>query len=148
MDVPSTISNVSFTSNPKRIRRFRIVTMKDTQIKLFKTLKFYMQLAGILELQLPIRFRKISVTFLQRICILGCLSISAIVSYHHCIFEANETLEFIETSYFALGFSLFIILYTVSLWKRNELIHMFDTIEMIILNRKLLIFPKLIVKIS
>lgn len=105
-------------------------------IKIFQKLKFYMQLMGILELQLPNRYQIIPITWFQRIFVLGCVAISAINSFRCCIFEMKETYEIIETLYFALGFTLFVILYTISLWKRDTFIYFFDTIEETIQNRK------------
>lgn len=98
-----------------------------------------MQLMGILEWKLQNSNKNIPVTVIQRISILSCISFSAVNSFHFCIFEAKETYEFIETLYFALGFSLFVILYTIALWQRDQFIHFFGTIEETIQNRKFLL---------
>lgn len=112
---------------------------RKTKVKVFKTVKLYMQMMGILEWQLQNRYKNIPVTLIQRISILGCITISAMNSFYFCIFEAKDTYEFIETLYFALGFTLFVILYTIALWQRDQFIHFFGTIEEIIQNRKYLL---------
>lgn len=110
--------------------------MATINIQIFKTLKLYMQLMGILKLQLPNRCKYIPITWIQRTFILSCVTISAISSFYHCIFKIKETYELFETLYFALGFSLFVILYTIFLWKQHKFIQFFDAIEEKVQNRK------------
>lgn len=137
-------SHVDFDSNQtqSQVESSNLIEIMEskskTKVKVFGTIKFYMQLMGILEWQLENRYKKIPFTLIQRISILGCITISAANSFLYCIFKANETYEFIETLYFALGFTLFVILYTIALWHRDRFIHFFGTIEETIQNREYL----------
>lgn len=97
--------NFSLIFTRSWIRRFQSYHFSKMKVKVFETIKFYMRLMGILEWRLQNRYKRIVIKLIQRICILGCISCSAINSFCYCILKSGETYEFIETLYFALGFS-------------------------------------------
>lgn len=98
-------------------------THLSEKIELFKALKFYLKLFGVLELQ------KFPISFIQRIVIFACMIGSALTSIGYCLFEAKSTNEMIESLHMAMGLTIAICLYSVLLWKRNKIIHLLDGIK-------------------
>lgn len=106
-------------------------------IKIFQSLKFYMKLTGIFEVEFFLHNHKIPISLFQRVFILLYTSLCGLSSIWYCLFEADSNYGFIEPFYLSLGHILVMIMYSVLLWKRNEIDHLFDMIEKTIDNRKI-----------
>lgn len=91
----------------------------------------------ISEFQLPKCYQKIPITFIQRILILSCITVAILTSSWYCLSEAKNLHELVEPLYSALGFSIALIVYSISLWNRDEISNLFHIIETKIQDRKL-----------
>ena len=106
-------------------------------IEIFQSLKFYLKLMGIYEVELKLRNHKIPISLFQRVSILFYTSLCVLTSIWYCLFEADSSHKFIQSFYLSLGHILVFIMYSVLLWKRNEIDHLIDEIEKTINNRKI-----------
>lgn len=107
------------------------------RVEVFKSLKFQLKLLGILKFDLPSPFQKFPILLVQRISIFAFLIESVLASLGYCFFRAKSTFDFVESFYMAIGFILVLIQYSVLLWKRHEIVHLFDAIAGIIETRNI-----------
>ena len=107
------------------------------KVEVFKRLKFHMKLIGILKFDLPLPYQRFPILFVQRFLIFVVLIESVLASFGYCLFEAKSTYDFIESFYMAMGFALVMVLYSVLLWKRDGIVHLFDVITGIIETRNM-----------
>lgn len=102
----------------------------------FKTLKYYLKVMGILEIQLSSQYQKISISLIQRI-IFSSFSFHAISTiFWFLITEATDSNEIVESFYVGSGHLLLFILYLLFLWRHKEIELIFKTFERKIQNRK------------
>lgn len=97
-----------------------------------------MKFVGILEMQLPQRYRKIPVTMIQRFIILSFLTVAFVTSLWYSLFEAENIHDLmIESLYPTLGYGIALIMYPMLLWNRDGIVNFFHMIETKIQIRKL-----------
>lgn len=95
-----------------------------------------MEFVGILELQLSQRYQTVPITLIQRFIVLCFLIVAFVTSSWYCIFEAESFHDLmIEALYPALGYAIALVMYCISLWKRNEILNLFHIVDTIIQNR-------------
>lgn len=109
---------------------------ETAKFKILKSLKFYMKLMGIFEVELSLRKHKIPISFFQRIFILSTSTVCTLTSFWYCLFEANSNYELFESLYMSIALFFITILYSILLWKRDQIDKSINLIEEMIENRK------------
>lgn len=100
-----------------------------TQIDVFKALKYQMQLIGILELPLPIRYQKVSIKIIQRILVITLFVINILQCFAFLLTEAKELGDFVELICFTAVFITDFFWYLISVWSDAKIEEFFETVQ-------------------
>lgn len=104
-------------------------------MEVFRSLKFYLKLFGILQWQLPAPFDKVPITLMQRFVVIVSILNAFLTSTWFLFYEDKQFNEFAESLNISLTSLILIVWYLISLWKQAQIEYFLNYIQRTIQNR-------------